>query len=219
VPNKPPHDPEMIFRQAVTFDYSARLLESATNACLVSLGRSGEIPVAAVPETPESQTPGGIYIPPAVSSPSVLIASLSALELTRVPTLIPQIVLQALALELYLKCILFLDGGNPWGHEVLDLYRQLSPVRQKRFEELYNEGCQNGEAFAEMQREEPEQVFDLVFALTEMNNAFKKWRYAYEAPGPRNCFLGSPWHAARRLILEAKPTWGDYAKRPDTQPA
>jgi hypothetical protein len=52
-----------------------------------------------------------------------------------------------------------------------------------------------------------EESFDLVWSLTQMNDAFKVWRYSYERPGPQTSFLGQPWIAARRLILEIEPDW------------
>lgn len=202
----PPLNPEVIFRQALNFDYSGQLLSNATGSLLMARVASGEFANSPISAPTEAQTPGGLLIPLPKREPTNCV-TVPPQALFGLPTLIPTLVLQAFATELYLKCILVLNTGDaPHVHQLVQLYQQLTPTQKTRVEELYNAECQSDLAFQGMQGTEPTTTFTLVYALQEMNRAFEAWRYAYESV-PEKSFLGHPWIAAARLILELRPDW------------
>jgi hypothetical protein len=200
------NDPKEIFRLAASFEYSGRILASAVKVTLEYLARSCQLPFEMPPGTPESQTPGGILIP-ATDPPPVVTVSIPKDKLSQVPTVAPWIVIQAFATELFIKCLHAVDGREVRGHSLVALFGNLSDERKNRINAIYDEIAKSDEAFAEMQRAEPTDKLTLAFSLQEMDRAFEIWRYAYESPGPVNCFLGEPWKAVKRTILELKPEW------------
>jgi hypothetical protein len=187
-PAQPPPDPEQLFRHALGFDYAGEILASVTAANLVALAKSSTRKIKKG------------------SSKSVTV-SVPRDKLSQIPPAIPMVVVQAFATEIYLKCVLLLNKAKlPRIHELLDLYRLLRPDQQIRMEELYNQEAQTDPAFQTLRTIAPATAFTLVYALTEMNKAFETWRYAYETP-LETSFLGHPWKATGRLILEMRPDW------------
>jgi hypothetical protein len=202
-PPKAPPDPRAMFRQAACFEYAGHLLLRETANWFQSFAERAMAALRTGP--PALLASGEVFVPP-TELPQATV-TLPAAMISRIPTLAPTIVIQSFATELYLKSLIVNDGGDPWGHEVLDLFQQLAPARRARMEQFYDEECKADGAFIDMQRSEPNVTFSLTWSLTEMNHAFKTWRYAHESPGPQNSFLGRPWIAARRLALELQPSW------------
>lgn len=85
----------------------------------------------------------------------------------------PFVVNAAFSLELYLKTLLVLSNGKPWGHELLKLYDAL-PDNLKA--DLQSEA----QKLAPTQGEMPDvQMRDM---LAMLNESFEEWRYVYELP-------------------------------------
>jgi hypothetical protein len=184
-----PLNPELIFRQALNFDYCASILTNATAIALKDRAKS-------LGNWPSLMPDGETYC---VTVPMG--------EVFSVPPLIPTLVLQSFATELYLKCLLVVSTGTaPHGHKLEVLYGQLSVPLQTRMSAIYDEEAANDDAFQQLKEAEPTKDFGLLFALQEMNNSFEKWRYAYEVIPPKS-FLGRPWVAAAKLILGLRPEW------------
>ena len=212
-------DPEVIFRQALCFDYSGQLLSNATAPSLAAHAASGELAAVARTRPTETQTPGGIFLPPIADKTSTSCVTVQPGMLFRLPTVIPMIVIQSFATELYLKCILVLNGAKgPRGHELVRLYEQITADQQSRMEEYFTMQCEGDAAFLDMKRAEHTERFTLTDALRDMNRAFEVWRYAYESPGPQSGAWGHPWIAAGRLILELRPDWQLIAANFPTPP-
>ena len=198
-------DPQAIFRLAVCFDFSGAMLCNYTGVYINKLAKSGQFSFTETTEREPIQTSGGILLP--VDQSTTMNVLVPKESVAQTPTAAPMFVVQAFATELYLKCLLVLDGAVPWGHELYTLFGELKPDRKIRIEHFYKEHNDADVAFFDAQQAQPDVIFSLEFSLREMNKAFEKWRYAYESPGPQNSFLGQPWLAVRSAILEIKPEW------------
>lgn len=133
-------------------------------------------------------------------------------EQRRFPTWAPTIVNSAFALELYLKCLLLIDGKTSRGHKLATLYSQLSQSRRQQihdgFEKTKPKDCA---------------TFTVVQILLVANKAFEMWRYAHEGTVCAY-FGGAVCVTVRKVIVEIKPELAkwldlDLPKNPPTSPA
>ncbi len=134
--------------------------------------------------------------------------------------IIPSYVLFAFSLELYLKCLAILDSGAQlWNHDLLGLYKQISPANQSRLKELYADSVRHGlekrlhfkatleEAGAQMVNPD-----DLEAVLGESKSAFAQLRYIHEQPSKSNdgsgrrFVAGAALSASVKLIFELAPS-------------
>jgi hypothetical protein len=112
----------------------------------------------------------------------------------------PQIVLEAFAIELYLKCIATIETGDtPGGHHDLWRYFKRLPADSKRrITQHYKEVLEGTVA----------PLLDIEQALKQSAEAFELFRYLYEHLDKTLVYSASMvTTAARRRILEMQPTW------------
>jgi hypothetical protein len=199
-----PIDPKRVFRQAVCFERAGSLMAGEVSRWFQSFQARA---LDALRSGPQPFLPDGRPFIVPHSPPPLADVTIPQSMIDRNPMLIPMVVNQAFATELFLKCLLIRDGvPSPRGHELIVLFRQLRPDRQARAEEFYQAECERDGAFQSIQQSEPGKTFDLVWSLTDLNRAFERWRYAYEKL-PDNSVLGKPWEAFGRLALELEPSW------------
>jgi hypothetical protein len=129
-------------------------------------------------------------------------------------TAVPSMVLSSFATELFLKCILLLDGQDvPSTHRLDLLFRQLSNKRKKRISELWAEHVKaNPHIYAHTAapRPIPDNLRD---CLKECRDAFVLLRYAYEDRDKVIFYMGEFAYVLHAAIIEIKPEW-----RPPTPP-
>jgi len=97
----------------------------------------------------------------------------------------PGMVISAFASELYLKCLLLLDGkGAITGHNLKTLYNKLSPDTKAKIEAEYATMMQiTASEIAELEKKLRRTLpKDLNTALTDCGLAFEQMRYIYEQP-------------------------------------
>jgi hypothetical protein len=138
------------------------------------------------------------------------------------PQVVSFIVLDALATELFLKCLLQLDKGYrrpPKGHSLVEFFNRLSSQKKTAIRKAYEEYRQH---YADRERAHREAVaqrrgkefaekltnrdFDNVLGVS--SDAFEKWRYHHEHEmrgGP--IALNMIWLAVRTVLLADHPEW------------
>jgi hypothetical protein len=189
-------DPETMFIQALGFQYSGRLLNAAHEAHR-QLAPPAEMTVEQI-QHPGMTRALNLYI---VNSAIV----------SGLPCMVPTTVLIAFAAELYLKCLLVINGAtNLRDHDLLNLYDRLLPAQKQRLEELFQASFADN-AFliahqAEMQATHPGIVLNMRECVAGTRRAFVEFRYVYEngTEGSLSSFIGAP---LRKYIIEDKPEW------------
>jgi hypothetical protein len=135
-----------------------------------------------------------------------------------VPTNMPSIVLSALSLELYLKCLVAIERGGdyPYDHEIVNLFNLVSTPRQKRIKDLFDEEFNRNPIMVYMREQVAnkngstldKKDLTLKGLLEGANNAFIEWRYAFEGVTRMSGVSTQPVRdAVARTILEIKPEW------------
>lgn len=118
---------------------------------------------------------------------------------------------QAFALELYFKCLYFIDNGALLrGHKLKDeLFDNLSLERQQTIENYFNDLKKSDHSFQEAITEQKELDISFNEALTSSSNAFVNLRYVFEIESSKmsSNFLINIIYATRKLILEIHPEW------------
>jgi hypothetical protein len=119
----------------------------------------------------------------------------------------PSMVLSAFAIELFLKCLLLLEGKElDRIHTLNVLFRRLSHKQKRRIEEVW-------EKEARPKVDELNQKFglthpsDLPNALVTCGRAFEYMRYGYEDPDRQVFYLGELPTILWRTILDIRPEW------------
>jgi len=123
----------------------------------------------------------------------------------------PSMVLSAFAIELFLKCLLLLEGKEiDRIHSLNVLYRRLSHKQKRRIEEVW-------EQEARPKLDELRRKFglphptDLPNALVTCARAFEHMRYGYEDPERQVFYLGELPTILWRIILDILPEWVEEA--------
>lgn len=135
----------------------------------------------------------------------------------------PVVVLGALTTELFLKCLSFIETGKAsHGHGLKELFDELSTETRARIEYaweseivlLRSKEWERIEAFGlSMPR-------DLRSALAKGSEAFKRIRYSYEGNTEGVHFhVGDLPGLLERLILEIRPQFAEYCRKPLPLPA
>ena len=120
---------------------------------------------------------------------------------------IPRMMNRAFALELYLKCLILLDGGTiPMSHEYDVLFNRLSDLTKADLERRYEESIQSNSVALAIKSHFASAEFGLPQVLAAEARAFVRWRYVFEGVPPS--FL-SEWllQAARERALDCNPDW------------
>jgi hypothetical protein len=123
----------------------------------------------------------------------------------------PSMAISAFAIELFLKCLLLLEGKEPERiHSLNVLYRRLSHKQKRRIEEIW-------EKEARPKVDKLRQQFglpypsDLPNALVTCARAFERMRYGYEDPDRQVFYLGELPTILWRIILDIRPEWANEA--------
>jgi hypothetical protein len=118
--------------------------------------------------------------------------------------------LQAFTSELFLKCLIAIEGGAPpRSHDLLDLFNLLSTPTRKRLEGMWFDYVQRhpdqNEAYKQLGVTiEPE----LTSALASGRRAFELIRYWHEDPDEEYVFyLGPLPNMLGRVVFELRPDW------------
>ncbi len=143
----------------------------------------------------------------------------------RYDILAPYVANSAFSLELYFKCIYFLDKNRRIkGHSLLKLFsKKLSKPRQDKIDEYASAFSKNDQNFSALCNVEP-MVRTTTGCLKYSDRAFEYYRYVFEGPmltdkatGTYETFQLAIFHiimAVRRLIVEIQPTWNRYLSTP-----
>lgn len=187
--NTPPNA-EDIFKQALYFNFAAKLLGMHNEERLRVLEEAGRHPVQKYGRARTIAFQRG--------------------DLSAVPCAIPQIVNLVLSIELYLKCLLTLESVTFRRiHEIKELYGQVSAPRQKRIKELYEENFSRTNFTTDSRELAPDRnLFNFEEVLTQLNKAFVQWRYAFERLSNKST-AGAYilCEAMRRAVIEVKQDW------------
>ena len=126
---------------------------------------------------------------------------------------IPTVSYAAMALELYLKCLIATEGTeNPIIHDLRHLFEKLSPGLQTAVRshfDAYSDEVRRLDEAALAKAGSPPIKFTFDYALERSRQAFIRARYIFQD----NLHPGSGWLAdpiiecARRVILDAHPDW------------
>jgi hypothetical protein len=116
----------------------------------------------------------------------------------------------AFASELYLKCIIGLEGKRvPTSHDLGALYAMISGPAQRKMELLWDElyaRAPPGNLDAADRMIGRKLPRDLPTVLAEGSRAFEQFRYLYEGGGESSVTFLFP-DVAKRYIVELNPDW------------
>jgi hypothetical protein len=118
----------------------------------------------------------------------------------------PSMVLSSFATELFLKCLLLLEGKEiDRIHTLNVLYRRLSHNRKRRIEEAWEkEARPKIDKLRQFGFAHPS---DLPNALVTCARAFERLRYGYEDPDRQVFYLSDLPTILWRIILDIRPEW------------
>jgi hypothetical protein len=119
----------------------------------------------------------------------------------------PSMVLSAFAIELFLKCLLVLEGKEIARTHSLDvLYQELSRSQRRRIEKAWDKEARP-KIIQLNQRFGYGHPSDLPRALVTCGQTFMDMRYGYEDPDRQVFYLGELPTILWRTILELRPEW------------
>jgi hypothetical protein len=132
----------------------------------------------------------------------------------------PFVVNGAFALEVYFKCLIFLETNNRVrGHDLDKLFGMLTPAHQNAIDTYSRDIAPKDAAHQSAQANRPE-LATTVGCLKYSADAYEHYRYIYEPP-EADPVTGLPvlygfvcWQiiwATRRFILELRPDWDRLA--------
>ena len=129
-------------------------------------------------------------------------------------------VLAAFNCELFLKCLICMETGLvPPGHDLDELYEQLSPETRARCEEMWDTEVVplRNPMWTKMEADvgKGEKLMrDLPSAIKAGRRAFEKMRYSYEPKSKGSQFYISDLpHLLYLVILEKKPEWARLQRK------
>ncbi|CUU20835.1 hypothetical protein CDS [Bradyrhizobium sp.] len=123
---------------------------------------------------------------------------------------LPCIVMQAFSIELYIKCLICLEGHPiPRGHHLKNLFDRLNGKTQKELSVLWTADNESREAFRKML---PAQFHSAVSddvrqALSDGARAFEELRYAHEGEPACRFYIDTIPRMLRQIIWQRKPDW------------
>ena len=132
--------------------------------------------------------------------------------------LFPTMAHETLALELYLKCLHKIRRRNKWGHNITQLFNNLSNADKKTISKSLIEIASQHANYAELHSLGVS--FDAKSVAQRASNAFEKARYWWELNLPSaddqghvsNAGIGNFSEAVVRLILKLRPDWNERFK-------
>jgi HEPN domain-containing protein len=123
----------------------------------------------------------------------------------------PTTTLAALACEIFLKCLVAIETGNaPRGHNLRNLFDQLSRRTRERLEELLVPYAEHRKEYWDYVERKATLVVarDLPSALSAGSRVFEIIRYRYEGTGENyHFYLDDLPHMLGKVALELKPEW------------
>jgi hypothetical protein len=124
----------------------------------------------------------------------------------------PAMVIGALTIELFFKCLACIEtGAVPWGHNLKELYDSLSLATRARIQQTWdNDILVHRKSEWDRYEEALGQKIarDLPSALAAASKAFERIRYSYEGnTTDLQYFLQDLPQLLGRVILELKPEW------------
>lgn len=130
----------------------------------------------------------------------------------------PAVVVAAFAVELYLKCLVCMEGKRVPRHHVLkDIFRELAPETQTAFRDAWDAHVAADANFqilmSHVQKLSERFVgLDWDWHIDAASEVFARVRYIYEGRTQNAFFLGDflPW--MRNFILSKEPTWDRPSK-------
>lgn len=124
--------------------------------------------------------------------------------------IMPMVVLQAFAVEMYFKCLYELTtGSSPGVHDFLKLYNGLPATTQIDLNRAYERRRKLDLFHLGVERDRPGDGYDLASVLQRSKDAFVYHRYIYEVrTGTTNTSdLGVLLEPLRDLIFQRRPDW------------
>jgi hypothetical protein len=119
----------------------------------------------------------------------------------------PSMVLSAFAIELFLKCMLLLEGKEiDRIHALNVLFRRLSHNQKRRIEEVWEREARPKVDMLNRQFGLAHPT-DLPNALVTCGRAFEHMRYGYENPDRQVFYLGELPRILWRIIVDIRPEW------------
>jgi hypothetical protein len=121
----------------------------------------------------------------------------------------PAIVLSAFASELFLKCLLLIEGkGTHNTHDLHVLYKKLSKGTQALIKSKWDFPTRRAADIALTEKMSGQKMpTDFESALSRGGKAFKYMRYIFEDPLSTDFFLADLPRMLQAVILELKPEW------------
>jgi hypothetical protein len=126
---------------------------------------------------------------------------------------IPAVVCSAFALELFLKCLLVIEGRKSTGHDLRELFDSLSDDAKTRIRDRFAPRLPEAqqmirESAAAAGVDAPHVDFDSILDLSKA--AFVQTRYIYEGIAPGTGWAASGiLDATRQVILDLKPAFAE----------
>jgi hypothetical protein len=134
----------------------------------------------------------------------------------------PVMVLGALTIELFLKCLLCIESGDvPRGHNLKELFEKLSPTIRGRIEDGWSKiAAHRGADWDGLEASMAVTIArDLPSALAVAGDTFQKLRYSYEGNTERlQYYLQDLPRLLGRIVLEIRPEWEDLRRNPQPLP-
>ena len=124
--------------------------------------------------------------------------------------MLPCLVMQAFCIELYIKCLICIEGHPvPRGHHLKNLFDRLNGKTQKELAALWSSHNESRQSFR-MQLPPPwrDRVSDDVReALSHGARAFEELRYGYEGEPSCSFYIDTVPRMLRTMIWQRKPEW------------
>lgn len=125
--------------------------------------------------------------------------------------MLPCLVMQALSIELYLKCLISLETGKkpPRGHHLKHLFDRLNVNTQKHLAALWRADTEGLNNVRNMLPEEMREAIsdDVAKALTDGARAFEELRYHYETELTCRFYIDRMPRMLRSVIWQRMPEW------------
>jgi hypothetical protein len=125
----------------------------------------------------------------------------------QLPFLIPAIVCSAFSVELFMKCLIMVEKGDPpWKHSLRLLYSQLSHASRAAIARRFGGLMQAYPIDQAMRAQAPQVSFAIDDVLNLVDKVFEQFRYPYAYQGEiRGAYgLGELAQAVRERIVELR---------------
>jgi HEPN domain-containing protein len=123
----------------------------------------------------------------------------------------PVMVLGALTIELFLKCLVFIESGDvPRIHNLRELFGKLSLPTRSRIQQGWEEiAAHRAEQWSQLEgRLEIAMALDLLSALGAGDDCFQQISYSYEVKtGRLQYYIHDLSQLLGKIVLEIKPEW------------